>query len=204
MRPRKLKRCVSKSSNQRWLIVVDSQTGALGSDPLKSKGQLSLMAQEIMTFIQGLGHVEVGLYADNEPTMGSMLRIVLNSRHSMGLRTRLYTTKVRGSAGNSLAENAIQRVRGLACTLMSDVAESCKPHIVELGCQTCVLAVEPLPGHQGHDKLRAGTWEDLRRSSGSRWLRGVCLCSPTKGNPRWRMSIFLMKTDGQDAWIVGD
>ena len=52
-----------------WLIMVDSQTGALGSVPLKSKGQLSLMAREIMTFIQGLGHIEVGLYADNEPTM---------------------------------------------------------------------------------------------------------------------------------------
>ena len=39
----------------------------------------------------------------------------------MGLRTRLYTTKVKDSAGNSLAENAIQRVRGLACTLMGEV-----------------------------------------------------------------------------------
>ena len=71
-----------------WLIMVDSQT------PLKSKGQLSLMAREIMTFAQSLGHVEVGLYADNEPTMRSLLRIVLNSRRSMGLRTRLYTTYV--------------------------------------------------------------------------------------------------------------
>ena len=58
------------------------------------------------------------LYGDNEPTIRSLLRILLNSRHAMGLRTRLYTTKVKDSAGNSLAENAIQRVRGLACTLM--------------------------------------------------------------------------------------
>ena len=98
--------------------MVDSHTGYLGAVPLKSKGQLNIMAREVMTFIQNLGHTEVGLYGDNEPTIRSLLRIVLNSRHAMGLRTRLYTTRVRDSAGNSLAENAIQRVRGLAATVM--------------------------------------------------------------------------------------
>lgn len=42
------------------------------------------MAREIMHFVQSLG----GLYGDNEPTIRSLLRILLNSRHSMGLRTR--------------------------------------------------------------------------------------------------------------------
>ena len=68
-KPRRPRSCVSESSSQPY---------ALGSVPLKSKGQLSLMAREIITFIQSLGHVEVGLCADNEPTMRSLLRIVLN------------------------------------------------------------------------------------------------------------------------------
>ena len=41
--------------------------------------------------------------------------------HLLGLRTRIYTTRVRGSAGNSLAENAVQRIRGLACTMLEDL-----------------------------------------------------------------------------------
>ena len=104
-----------------WLVLSCSQTGALGAIPLQSKGQLSLMCREIMTFIQNLGHTEVGLYADNEPTMRALLRILLNSRHALGLRTRIYTTRVKDSAGNSLAENAIQRIRGLAGTLMESL-----------------------------------------------------------------------------------
>ena len=71
-----------------WLAMTCSQTGTLGAGPLQSKGQLNLMAREVMTFVQNLGHVEIGLYGDNEPTIPtirSLLRIILNSRHAMGL-----------------------------------------------------------------------------------------------------------------------
>lgn len=52
-----------------WMVMVCSQTGYLGAVPLKSKGQITLMAREIMTFCQNLGHDEVGFYGDNEPTV---------------------------------------------------------------------------------------------------------------------------------------
>ena len=83
--------------NALWLVLSCSQTGSLAAVPLQSKGQLSLMCRETMTFIQNLGHTEVGLYADNEPTMRALLRILLNSRHALGLRTRIYTTRVKDS-----------------------------------------------------------------------------------------------------------
>ena len=195
-----------------WLIMVDSQTGALGSVPLKSKGQFSLMAREIMTFIQGLGHVEVGLYGDNEPTMRSLLRIVLNSRHAMGLRTRLYTTKVRDSAGNSLAESAIQRVRGLACTLMSDVGERSglaynTNHTLWSWASrhACWLLnrYQSTKGITSYEPAHGRTYDGAIAPFGCPVYAYVRPQSG-KGNPRWRMSIFLGKTDGQDAWIVGD
>ena len=44
------------------------------------------MAGEIMNFVQTLGHVEIGLYGGNEPTIRSLLRILLNCRQAMGLR----------------------------------------------------------------------------------------------------------------------
>ena len=195
-----------------WMIMVDSQTGALGSVPLKSKGQLSLMAREIMTFIQSLGHVEVGLYADNEPTMRSLLRIVLNSRHSMGLRTRLYTTKVKDSAGNSLAENAIQRVRGLACTLMSDVAERTglkynTNHTLWSWASrhACWLLnrYQATKGITSYELVHGRSYDGAIVPFGCPVYAYVKPQSG-KGNPRWRMALFLGKTDGQDAWIVGD
>ena len=71
-----------------------------------------------MTFCQNLGHDEVGFFGDNEPTVRALLRVLLNSCHALGLRTRIYTTRV---SGNSLAENAVQRVRGLACTMLEDL-----------------------------------------------------------------------------------
>ena len=195
-----------------WLIMVDSQTGTLGSVPLKSKGQLSLMAREIMTFIQGLGHVEVGLYADNEPTMRALLRIILNSRHSMGLRTRLYTTKVKDSAGNSLAENAIQRVRGLTCTLMTDVAEKTgltynTNHTLWSWASrhACWLLnrYQATKGITSYELVHGRNYDGAVVPFGCPVYAYVKPQSG-KGNPRWRMALFLGKTDGQDAWIVGD
>ena len=80
-----------------WLMLVCSQTGPLGAVPLKGNDQIHLMAREVVTFIQGLGHTEAGIYNDNEPTLRSLLQIILESRHAMGLRTKMYTTKVKDS-----------------------------------------------------------------------------------------------------------
>ena len=68
-------RCGGAEMTALWLVLSRSQTGSLCAVPLLSKGQLSLVRRETMTFIQHLGHTEVGLYADNEPTMRALLRI---------------------------------------------------------------------------------------------------------------------------------
>ena len=195
-----------------WLIMVCSQTGSLGAVPLQSKGQLNLMAREIMNFVQSLGHVEIGLYGDNEPTIRSLLRILLNSRHAMGLRTRLYTTKVKDSAGNSLAENAIQRVRGLACTLMGEVmAKTGQVFNTNHGLwswaarHACWLLnkFQATKGITSHELVHGKTYNGALVPFGCPVYAFVKPQSG-KGNPRWRMTLFLGKTEGQDSWIVGD
>ena len=195
-----------------WLVMTCSQTGTLGAVPLQSKGQLNLMAREVMTFVQNLGHLEIGLYGDNEPTIRSLLRIILNSRHAMGLRTRLYTTKVRDSAGNSLAENAIQRIQGLACTLMEQVkSQTGLPYNTNHALwgwaarNACWLL-------KGYQASRGTTSYELIHGKAYDGLLVPFACpvyafvrpQSGKGNPRWRMSLFLGKTEGQDSWIVGD
>ena len=102
---RGLKEVKSKMS----MIMTCSQTGSVEATPLKSKAQVNFAAKEVMTCCQHLGHHEVAFYGDNEPTIRSILR-VLFSRHALGLRTRILTSRIRDGAGNSLAENAARRV----------------------------------------------------------------------------------------------
>ena len=90
--------------------------------PLKSKNQMSLITYELMAFTQVLGHGEVQYYADNEPTSRQILRLLVAARSAIGLKTIVRTTKIYDSAGNSLVENAIQRIRSSAATLMEDLA----------------------------------------------------------------------------------
>ena len=99
------------------LVVVDSQTGFVSCIPLEGKSQLDHAKREIVKFIQMLGHSEVILHCDNEPSILQLKRLVLKTRQSMGLKTR-ETSAVAYDKGNSLAENAIGRIRSLACTLM--------------------------------------------------------------------------------------
>eukprot|EP00435_Cladocopium_sp_Y103_P054542 s1031_g17.t1 len=102
-----------------WLALTDGDTGYLGCIPIWSKGQLHYMTHEVLSFVQGLGYSEVGIYGDNEPTSRQILKTIITSRHALGVKTRIYTTKVKDSAG----KKSIQRIRQLACTLVEDVCE---------------------------------------------------------------------------------
>ena len=87
---------------------------------MQSKSQRNYMTHEVLSFGQGLGHSEVGFYGDNEPTTRQILKTIITSRHALGLKTRIYTTKVKDSAANALVENSNQRIRQSACTLIED------------------------------------------------------------------------------------
>ena len=99
------------------LVVVDSQTGFVSCIPLERKAQLDHANRETIKFIQVLGHSEVILHCDNEPAILQLKRLVLKTRQGMGLKTR-EKSAVAYDKGNSLAENAVGRVRPLACRLM--------------------------------------------------------------------------------------
>eukprot|EP00435_Cladocopium_sp_Y103_P048802 s823_g14.t1 len=105
-----------------WMVLADSQTGAVGCVPLKSKGQVKLATSEVMPFGQGLGYHSVCFHTDNEPSVRKILRALLNAPHALGSPTRITTAKPYDHA-NSLAENSIQRVRGLTGTLMEQLQE---------------------------------------------------------------------------------
>ena len=105
------------------MVAVCSQTGYLLALPVKSKNQMSLITHELLAFTQILGHEEVQYYSDNEPTLRQILKLLVTARSAIGLKTTMRTTKIYDSAGNGLVENAIQRIRSLAATLMENLTE---------------------------------------------------------------------------------
>ena len=83
--------------------------GKCGSN-VKSSAQSNFAAKEVTACCQHLGRREAAFYGDHEPTVRAILRILLNSRHALGLRTRVLPSRIRG---NWLA--------GLTCTIMGDL-----------------------------------------------------------------------------------
>ena len=100
------------------LIKVCSQTGFVGCVPLEGKNQLDVMNRELVQFVQFLGRSEAILHCDNEPAILQLQRLAVRTRQSMGLKTQMSSSVAYDHAGNALTENAIGRVRGLACSLM--------------------------------------------------------------------------------------
>ena len=80
------------------------------------------MVRELLGFAGLVGHAELVFMCDNEPTLRQLQRMAVNARLSLGLVTRA-TTPPPYSHGNSLAENAIGKIRPLAGTLMHYLSE---------------------------------------------------------------------------------
>ena len=112
---------VPEETGSLWLVAVDSETGYLLGLPPKSKSQVNWIAHELMAFTQLLGHQEVTYYSDN--TARQILKLLVTARSALGLQTHTKTTKLYDSAGNALVENAIQRIRAVAATLLEAIVE---------------------------------------------------------------------------------
>ena len=100
-----------------------------------------------MQFAHRLGHGEVIFRCDNEPAILQLQRLATKTRQAMGLKTRM-TSSVAYDHGNALAENAISRVRSLACSLNASsswtIGHSAFNNkcVVVLGTQTCCISGE--------------------------------------------------------------
>ena len=130
----------------------------------------------------------------------------------MGLRTRLYTTRVRDPAGNSLAENAIQRVRELAATVMEYLMKNTglklntNHGLWSWAARHACWMLNRYQGSKGitsYELVHGKAYDGLVVPFGNP-VYAYTKPQSGKGNPKWRLALFLGKTEGQDAWIVGD
>ena len=115
------------------------------------------------------------------------------------------------SAGNALVENSIQRIRQLACTLMEDVSERTGltfPCEHPLWSWAGRHAAWCLNRHQVGRSMTAFEVTQGKRYEG----KTACFAEPVygyckargKADAKWRVGLYLGKTEAQDAWIIGD
>ena len=190
------------------LVMVDSKTGYVGCVPLKSKGQFDLMVREVVSFCALLGYGEVTFMCDNEPTMVQLQKMVINTRQSMGLVSRA-TTSPAYDHENSLAENAIGRVRPMAGTLMHNLGQ-------KLGMS--ISTSSPLWSWSlrhacwlinRYAVLRGATPYEL--AFGKTFDGQVCQFgepvyayakTSLKGNAKWQRMIMLGKLEAQNSFVL--
>ncbi|CAK9082159.1 unnamed protein product [Durusdinium trenchii] len=97
------------------LAVFDSFSGAIHCIPVGSKSETKCMAKEISRFISFLGHEDITLRCDNEPTMIAVQRMAKASyRH----RCVVENPAIRDHADNSWVEGAVHRIRQTANVLL--------------------------------------------------------------------------------------
>lgn len=192
------------------MVAVCAETGYILGLPLKAKSQVNLMAHEILAFTQVLGHEEVTYYSDNEPTLRQVARLLVQARGAVGLKTKMRQTKIYDHAGNALAENAIQRVRSVAATLMENVTQrtglrfSGQRPLWSWACR--------------HSAWLLNRYQATQGATSFEWIYGrPTLCQygevvfaytkpkqGFKGDPRWKVGVCLGKSEMQDAWVIGD
>ena len=141
------------------LVLCDSKTGYLGCVPMNRKNQFDLATKEVIAFCQTLGYSDVMLRCDNEPTVLQLQRLVVQARQLMGLRTQACTPSAY-QHGNALAENAIQRIRGLGGSIMHGLQ-------LKLAATVCALVMVHEACSQSSSRpycLRSGVWQSLQWS----------------------------------------
>ena len=161
--------------------------GKCGSN-VKSSAQSNFAAKEVTACCQHLGRREAAFYGDHEPTVRAILRILLNSRHALGLRTRVLPSRIRG---NWLA--------GLTCTIMGDLMSRIQVRLNShplwswAAKHSCWI-VNRYQAYHGvtafelvHAKQYAGSIVPFGCPVYALYVRSQAL-NPLKGDPKWKMT----------------
>ena len=190
------------------LVLVDSMTNFTGCVPISKKNDFDLMVREILQFTQILGHSECTFLCDNEPAIMQVQKRAVNARQMMGLVTHSKTPAAYDHA-NSLCENTVNRVRGLAGTLMHSVQEKLSLQLnTNHGLWSWALRHSSwllnrfavvhgaTPYELVYHKVYKGKMTEFAEPAFAYTHTVV------KGNPRWQRVIVLGKTEAQDTYVV--
>ena len=190
------------------MVMIDNKTGYLGVVPLSSKAQFDLLTKELIAFTSTLGYSSIQLRCDNEPTIVQVAKLTVQARQQMGLETR-FETPAAYSHGNGLAENAVQRIRGVACSLMHSLQGRLKVsfgtgHALWSWClrhaSWIINRYNPYKGITSHELVYGKAYTGQVCEYGEPVFGYVR--SPLKGNARWERMLFLGKEENQDSFLL--
>eukprot|EP00435_Cladocopium_sp_Y103_P012149 s5547_g3.t1 len=178
---------------------------------MNSKNQFDLATKEVIAFCQTLGYSSVQLRCDNEPSVLQLQRLILETRQRMGLQTQA-TTPSAYQHGNALAENAVQRIRGLAGSLMHSlqlklggVVISSNHALWTWSMRHAAWLLNRFNPHQGLTPFEVvyGKPYDGQICEYGEPVLGFSR-TMMKGNPKWRRMLFLGKVEAQDSFLLFD
>ena len=166
------------------------------------------MAVELTKLLSYLGHRRITLRADPEGSCTALANAVQALRHRIGMETHIEQTPVGEHQGNH-AEGAIERIRQLAGTMLSEL---------EGRLNIKIKTFDPLHHwcwrHASWTLQRFGVtqnltpWERVHASPyGGKLVRfAECVLArvktATKGKPRWLRAMWLGKSDVSDCHLV--
>ena len=192
------------------LIMVCSQTSYVACVPLQGKSQLDLINRELVQFAQRLGHGEVIFRCDNEPAILQLQRLATKTRQAMGLKTRM-TSSVAYDHGNALAENAISRVRSLACSLMHHlhgrlgIQLSTTSALWSWALRHAAFLVSRFSVINGATPYELAYGRQFTGTLCEYGEPVFAFIHPgTKATPKWRRALFLGKSEDQNSFVLFD
>ena len=178
--------------------------------PDKSSQSMKSAAVEVVRLCQLLGHTEVELRCDQEPSMLQLQGLAMNARKRLGFKTRIRNPPVGAHQANGCVEKAVDVIRGLANVMLSMCREKLG---VEIPVNHPLFGWSFLHASWTYSRFKVkGGLTAYERCTGSRYNgKLVPFGEPVyayvrpsqKGNPRWSMSMFLSKSPVNDMFIVG-
>jgi len=109
---------VAPEDKQTVLNVYDSHSGCVFAIPVPLKRNVHFMCRELMKILQFLGYSTVVLRCDAEPLLMKVPSLLKTARQKLGAKTLLENGQVRDPGSNAWVENAVNRVKQQAMTLI--------------------------------------------------------------------------------------
>ena len=204
---------VDEKSNAKVVVLVlhDSHSSAVHAVPIKGKSETQHMVREASRFIEHLGHGDICLRCDQEPTMLNLQTVLQRSLLRLGRKVTCENSKILDHASNSWVEKSIDRVRNTANVFLHQLRAMLEVEVPishplvawafvhsawtlnRFGVKAGSTPYELMSGHAYHGKLC---------QFGQPVLGFVGDSTNKKGDPKWKKCIFLTKTLNNDMFVV--
>ena len=200
-----------ESAKLTTLILHDSHSGSVGCIPLRGKNDSKHAVREMVKYLQYLGHGDICLMCDQEPSALAVQSLLQRTWQRMGFRVVIENAKVLDHGGNAWAEKSIDRIRSTAGVLIQQLEMSIgheipakHPLFSWAFCHAAwlidrfvskanVTAYELIRGHSYRGKLC---------QFGEPLMCYVADTTKRKGDARWREGVFLGKSVTNDMYLV--